>query len=92
MASTATSFGIKPCRAEESLPSPTSAAGRDAGAVGLLTSEHGPVGDDVADRTYHLVDGLALHATLWPLRYPPEHIRAVLAAHLDSLISGRPNQ
>ncbi len=37
------------------------------------------------DPTYHLVDGLALHGTLWPHRYPPEHVRAVLVAHLAGL-------
>lgn len=39
-------------------------------------------GADEVDPAYHLVDGLALHGTLWPQRYPPAHLRAVLAAHL----------
>lgn len=37
------------------------------------------------DRTYPLLDGLALHGTLWPRRYPPAHLRRVLTAHLDRL-------
>nr|WP_231134872.1 TetR family transcriptional regulator C-terminal domain-containing protein [Motilibacter deserti] len=38
-----------------------------------------------ADRTYPLVDGLAVHGTLWPERYPPAHLRRVLEHHLDEL-------
>lgn len=38
-----------------------------------------------ADRLYPLVDGLALHGSLWPERYPPAHLRSVLRAHLDQL-------
>lgn len=41
------------------------------------------------DRTYPLLDGLALHGTLWPRRYPPAHVRRVLAAHLDRLTASR---
>ena len=57
-------------------------------AVGLLGAA--VPGDAVAaaDRTYHLVDGLALHAALWPQRYPPEHQRAVLRGVLDGLLAG----
>lgn len=47
------------------------AAGRDAEAE--------------TDRLYPLVDGLALQGALFPAAYPPEHLRAVLAAHLDEL-------
>lgn len=36
---------------------------------------------------YPLVDGLALHGTLWPERYPPAHLRAVLARAVDDLAS-----
>lgn len=54
-------------------------------AVGLLGDAAGSDPERVADRTYHLVDGLALHAALWPQRYPAEHQRAVLAAHLADL-------
>lgn len=46
-------------------------AGRDAGAE--------------TDRLYPLVDGLALHGALWPDRYPPAHLGAVLRRHLDEL-------
>jgi AcrR family transcriptional regulator len=45
--------------------------GRDAGAE--------------ADRLYPLVDGLALHGALWPDRYPPAHLHAVLETHLAEL-------
>ena len=38
-----------------------------------------------ADLLYPLVDGLAVHGTLWPERYPPAHCRAVLRAHLGRL-------
>ena len=38
-----------------------------------------------AHQTYPLVDGLALHGTLWPDRYPPAHLRRTLRAHLDQL-------
>jgi AcrR family transcriptional regulator len=37
------------------------------------------------DRLYALVDGLGLHGTLWPERYPPAHQRAVLEEYLRSL-------
>jgi AcrR family transcriptional regulator len=39
------------------------------------------------DRLYPLVDGLALHGTLWPERYPPAYLRRVLQDHLRSLES-----
>ncbi|MFD2093271.1 TetR/AcrR family transcriptional regulator [Blastococcus deserti] len=37
------------------------------------------------DRLYAMVDGLALHGTLWPERFPAEHLRGVLHSHLRSL-------
>lgn len=37
------------------------------------------------DLTYPLVDGLALHGTLWPERYPPAHLKRALHTHLDQL-------
>jgi AcrR family transcriptional regulator len=37
------------------------------------------------DLLYPLVDGLAIHGALFPDAYPPRHLRAVLAAHLDGL-------
>ena len=40
------------------------------------------------DRLYPLVDGLAMHGALFGHLYPPEHLRAVLAAHLDELARG----
>ena len=43
-----------------------------------------------ADRLYPLVDGLAVHGTLWPHLYPGTHLRAVLAAHLDELAGPAP--
>lgn len=55
-----------------------------------LLAEDGALGagrdpDEQADQTYPLVDGLALHGTLWPDRYPPAHLRQVLHAHLGEL-------
>lgn len=41
--------------------------------------------DAETDRTYPLVDGLALHSILWPDRYPPAHVREVLDGHLAGL-------
>lgn len=41
--------------------------------------------DDEGLLLWHLIDGLALHGTLWPDRYPPAALRAVLRAHLDQL-------
>lgn len=57
-------------------------------AVGLVTDllAPGTDPDEVAARTYHLVDGLALHGAMWPDRYPPEHQRAVLDAHLATVV------
>lgn len=37
------------------------------------------------DRLYPMIDGLALHGALWPDRYPPAHLRAVLRTHLEEL-------
>ena len=57
-------------------------------AVQLLADD-GPLPgrelEALTDRTYALVDGLALHGTLWPDRYPPEHLRRTLSGHLDAL-------
>lgn len=41
--------------------------------------------EEEADRLYPMIDGLALHGALWPDRYPPAHLRAVLRAHLEEL-------
>jgi len=41
--------------------------------------------DALTDQTYPLVDGLALHGTLWPDRYRPAHLRRALADHLAQL-------
>ena len=38
-----------------------------------------------ADRLYPMIDGLAVHGALWPGRYPPAHLRAVLRTHLEEL-------
>ena len=46
-------------------------AGRDAG--------------DEAERLYALLDGLAMHGSLMPQRYPPQRLRDLLAAHLTEL-------
>lgn len=58
-------------------------------AVGLVADAGllGPGRDAGAetDRLYPLVDGLALHGALWPDRYPPAHLRAVLRRHLDEV-------
>jgi hypothetical protein len=67
------------------------AASRQAVAAALsLLAEDGrpdPSRDPEAeaDRLYPLIDGLSLHGTLWPERFPPEHLRRVLADHLRSL-------
>jgi DNA-binding transcriptional regulator YbjK len=37
------------------------------------------------DRLYALVDGLALHGTVRPERYPPAALLAILTAHVDEL-------
>lgn len=59
------------------------------GAVRML-ADAGGLGpgrdpDAEADRLQPLIDGLAIHGALFGHRYPPEHLRAVLAAHLDEL-------
>lgn len=58
-------------------------------AVGLLADAGGLHPDRDADtetaRLYPLVDGLCLHGHLWPDRYPADHLRGVLLAHLRSL-------
>lgn len=52
----------------------------EAGCVHPTRSPEGEV-----DRLYALVDGLALHGTLAPERFPADHLRAVLEEHLSSL-------
>ena len=59
----------------------------DGGALG---QGHDP--EAQTDQTYPLVDGLALHGTLWPERYPPEHLRRALHAHLDQLSHPLPDR
>jgi AcrR family transcriptional regulator len=58
-------------------------------AVQLLADSGGLAGDRdpevETDRLYPLIDGLALHGALFPHRYPPAHLRRVLATHLDGL-------
>lgn len=53
----------------------------EAGALG----GRDPAGE--VDRLYALVDGLALHGTLWPERFPAADLRRVLHEHLASLAS-----
>lgn len=52
----------------------------DAGALGAGRSV-----EDEGSLLWHLVDGLALHGTLWPDRYSPGALQAVLRTHLDQL-------
>ncbi|GAA4769218.1 TetR/AcrR family transcriptional regulator [Actinomycetospora chibensis] len=56
-----------------------------ADAVRLVLGD-GAVMPSAGLATYHLVDGLALHGATWPERYPPEHLREVLRAHLATLV------
>ena len=42
------------------------------------------------DRLYPLVDGLAVHGALWPDRYPPAHLHAVLQEQLTELAGPAP--
>lgn len=42
-----------------------------------------------SQRTYALVDGLALHGTLWPRRHPTTRLQSVLDQHLDELGTDR---
>ena len=37
------------------------------------------------DEFYPFIDGLAVHGTLRPARYPPEHLRRVLSRRLAQL-------
>lgn len=58
-------------------------------AVGLL-ADAGAVGagrdlDEEASRLYAVVDGLAMHGSLMPDRYPADHLRTVLERHLADL-------
>lgn len=52
----------------------------DAGALGA-----GRVVEDEGLLLWHLLDGLALHGTLWPERYPPDALQSFLRVHLDQL-------
>lgn len=62
-------------------------------AIGLLADGgHLGAGRDrvaEADRTYAVVDGLALHGTLWPRRHPATRLRTVLRQHVDELGTDR---
>ncbi|MEH0828492.1 MULTISPECIES: TetR/AcrR family transcriptional regulator [Micromonospora] len=53
-------------------------------AVALLTGEPAADAEAVA-RLHALLDGLALHALLYPERMPPARARELLGAHLDTL-------
>lgn len=48
--------------------------------------------ESLTDQTYPLLDGLALHGTLWPDRYPPAHLRRALRDHLQQLTQPAPGQ
>ncbi|MEU5830009.1 TetR/AcrR family transcriptional regulator [Micromonospora tulbaghiae] len=53
-------------------------------AVALLTGQ--PAADpEAVARLHALLDGLALHALLYPERMPPARARELLGAHLDTL-------
>jgi len=54
-------------------------------SVGL--TEPGLDIDVETERLYALVDGLAMHGVLRPDRAPAEHVAAVVARHLDSLVA-----
>lgn len=57
----------------------------EAGALGAGRTPEGE-----AARLYPLLDGLALHGTAWPDRYPDHHLRAVVRSHLRELGSALP--
>lgn len=69
--------------AESSSREAVAAALRMLAAAGSLSDRRDPAAE--VDRLYALIDGLALHGTLWPERFPPEHTRRVLQAHLRSI-------
>lgn len=52
----------------------------DAGVLGAGRSV-----EDEGLLLWHLLDGLALHGTLWPDRYSPGALQAVLRAHVEHL-------
>lgn len=55
-------------------------------AVALLTGQ--PAADpEAVARLHALLDGLALHALLYPERMPPARARELLGAHLDTLVA-----
>ena len=54
-------------------------------AVRLILGEKAGHTADAVTATYHLLDGLALHGATWPERYPAEHLRGALHAHLDRI-------
>ncbi|MGV9371402.1 MULTISPECIES: TetR/AcrR family transcriptional regulator [Micromonospora] len=53
-------------------------------AVALLTGQPA-AGPEAVARLHALLDGLALHALLYPERMPPARARELLGAHLDTL-------
>ncbi|MEU8336802.1 TetR/AcrR family transcriptional regulator [Micromonospora tulbaghiae] len=53
-------------------------------AVVLLTGQPA-AGPEAVARLHALLDGLALHALLYPERMPPARARELLGAHLDTL-------
>lgn len=62
-----------------------------------LLADEGALGsgqdlETLTDQTYPLVDGLALHGTLWADRYPPEHLRRALRDHLRQLSQPAPGR
>jgi hypothetical protein len=63
----------------------------------VLLADDGSLGagqdpEALTDQTYPLVDGLALHGTLWPDRYPPTHLRRALRDHLSQVSRPAPAQ
>ncbi|MFG2069888.1 TetR/AcrR family transcriptional regulator [Micromonospora tulbaghiae] len=55
-------------------------------AVVLLTGQPA-AGPEAVARLHALLDGLALHALLYPERMPPARARELLGAHLDTLVA-----
>ncbi|AYF27458.1 MULTISPECIES: TetR/AcrR family transcriptional regulator [Micromonospora] len=55
-------------------------------AVALLTGQPA-AGPEAVARLHALLDGLALHALLYPERMPPARARELLGAHLDTLVA-----
>ncbi|MEU7172613.1 TetR family transcriptional regulator C-terminal domain-containing protein [Micromonospora tulbaghiae] len=55
-------------------------------AVALLTGQPA-AGPEAVAGLHALLDGLALHALLYPERMPPARARELLGAHLDTLVA-----